>query len=110
MNLHNRKITALVLALASWPAAANAKQICGWYAIVYCSESRAGASAAADSGWGTVINTNHFRGFAPGNYCVVSGPQSKSSALADRKAALQQGVTQSAYVKRACADERYTGD
>ena len=91
------------------PSAASAKQICGWYSILYCSTSE-NAVHAANKGWGAVINTNHFRGFAPGKYCLVSGPQGRASALRDRADAIRQGYASSGYVKRACADEYYTGD
>jgi hypothetical protein len=90
--------------------AAEAKQMCGWYAIAYCSTSQPAVAAFANNGWGAVINTSNFRGFAPGKFCAVSGPQSKDSAARDMGYAIANGVTKSIYMKRACADEKYIGD
>jgi hypothetical protein len=90
--------------------AAEAKQMCGWYAIAYCSTSRPAVATFANNGWGAVINTTNFRGFAPGKFCAVSGPQSKDSAARDIGYAIANGTTKSAYMKRACADEKYIGD
>lgn len=114
MPLASKQIVLLTLAAAfvtpalAWPA--SAKQICGWYAIAYCSVNQAAVSKFANNGWGTVIKTSHFQGFARGQFCAVSGPQSKSSALQDRRNAIGNGVSNDIYIKRACADERYIGD
>ena len=89
---------------------ADAKQICGWYAIASCTRSQSDAANFASNGWGSVINTNQFSGLKRGYFCVVSGPQSKSSATRDKNAALADGVSTDIYIKRACADERSIGD
>jgi hypothetical protein len=92
------------------PSPAEAKQVCGWYVIAYCSTSEPAVSNFTNNGWGAVINTSNFRGFAPGKFCAVSGPQPKDSAARDLGYAIVNGVTKSAYMKRACADEKYIGD
>ena len=97
-------------AFATLTPAAEAKTICGWYAIAYCSTDRAAVGRFANNGWGAVIDTGHFRGFAPGRFCAVSGPQPKASAIQDRRNAIGNGVSDDVYIKRACADEYYTGD
>ncbi len=102
--------TAVLTATALTSTPAEAKQVCGWYAIAYCSTSNAAVVTFANNGWGQVINTSNYRGFAPGKFCAVSGPQSKSSADSDRRAALNTGATKSAYIKNACTDEANLGD
>jgi hypothetical protein len=94
--------------LLSTPA--QAKQICGWYVIAFCSPSQAAADDFAGRGWGAAIDTDVFRGFRHGLYCVVSGPQSKVSAIRDRRSAIGDGVSDDAYIKRACADSSDIGD
>ena len=101
-------LSGLAALTASSPS--EAKQVCGWYAIAYCSTSESAVGQFANKGWGAVINTNNFSGFAPGRFCAVSGPQPKSSAMADRRKAIGAGVSDDVYIKRACANEKYTGD
>jgi hypothetical protein len=99
-------LAAAALSLGSALAAAtpaNAKDICGWYAIIYCSPSEAGA-ISANKGWGSMIHTSAYRGFAPNRFCLGSGPQPKWSARLDRERALNSGVAKSAYIKYACTD------
>lgn len=84
---------------------ASAKQVCGWYAIAACTTSFSDANQFMSKGWGYVINTNDFAGLKRGYYCVVSGPQSKSSAERDRRVATEGGVASDMYIKRACVDE-----
>ncbi len=107
-----RPLTALVtlaaLTAASVPAAA--KDICGWYAIAYCTDSDAAAADFAGNGWGSVISTNEYVGLRAGLYCVVSGPQSKASAWRDREAAIANGVADDVYIKKACTDAVNVGD
>lgn len=91
-------------------SAANAKQVCGWYAIAYCSTNRAAVANFANEGWGAVINTNNFSGFARNKFCAVSGPQPKWSATEDRRKAIASGVSNDVYIKRACAEEQFIGD
>ncbi len=101
---------ALVAATAVSATPANAKTMCGWFAIAYCTQSEEAAGNFASNGWGAVIKTSKFTGFAPGKYCVVSGPQPKASAIRDRRAAIGNGVSDDVYIKRACADEMDIGD
>lgn len=101
---------ASLAALAISAAPASAKDICGWYAIAYCTDSEAAASDFAGNGWGTVIDTNTYVGLRAGLFCVVSGPQSKSSAWRDREAAIANGVSGDVYIKKACTDEAGIGD
>jgi hypothetical protein len=95
---------ALAVATLS-SSAAQAKQVCGWYAIAACTPSFRDANEFMTRGWGFVINTNDFSGLKPGFYCVASGPQSKASASRDRQAATANGVAKGIYIKRACVDE-----
>ena len=97
-----------VAVIASSPA--SAKQVCGWYAIAFCSPSQAAASQFGNGGWGQVIDTRQYAGLKPGFACVVSGPQPKASAARDRAAAISNGVSASTYIKRACTDEKNVGD
>ena len=99
-----------VFAALATASPADAKQVCGWYAIAYCSTSQSAVGTFANKGWGAVIDTNNFRGFARGQFCAVSGPQPKWSAASDREKAIAASVSKSVYIKRACADEKYTGD
>ncbi|MGL4397472.1 MAG: hypothetical protein ACRCS9_13105 [Hyphomicrobium sp.] len=90
--------------------AADAKPVCGWYAIVSCSSSKAEAEQVANGGWGQVIETSKYKGLKPGLYCVASGPQPKTSAARDRSAAIAQGLSAATYIKRACTDAANIGD
>lgn len=96
--------------LASLTAPAAAKDICGWFAIFACSKSKQAVINAAGSGWGAVIDTDDYIGLKSGLYCSVSGPQSKAGARRDRNNAVAEGVSSSAYIKRACTDENNLGD
>jgi hypothetical protein len=95
---------ALALTLAA-TATAEAAGSCGWYAIVSCTEDeQAARDFGSDTGWGMVINTDDYEGLSPGLFCVVSGPQSRASALRDVRAAKRQRIAADAYAKRACTD------
>ena len=98
------------LALAAGAEAAAAKTVCGWYVIAACTSSQSDAAKFANEGWGAVIDTNHYRGFKPDLFCVVSGPQGKSSAKVDLQHAIDNNVAPDLYIKRACADDKYLGD
>lgn len=102
--------TASLAVTAALAQPASAKDICGWYAIAYCTDNEAAASDFAGRGWGSAIATDVLKGFRPGLFCVVSGPQSKASAWRDRNAAIAQGVAGDVYIKHACADEATIGD
>ncbi|HAH10281.1 MAG TPA: hypothetical protein DCL48_09285 [Alphaproteobacteria bacterium] len=101
---------ALALGFGFGAVPAQARDVCGWYAIAFCSKGSGPAYDFADRGWGQVIKTNAYRGFQRGFFCVVSGPQSQASAKRDARLARQNGVSRSAYVKRACTDESNVGD
>jgi hypothetical protein len=103
-------ITLGLAGLLMTSAPVSAKNVCGWYAVVFCSPSEAKAITFVNGGWGALIKTKDYKGFKSGLYCVVSGPQPKSSALRDRKAAIAQGISASTYIKRACTDEKNIGD
>jgi hypothetical protein len=96
------------LIFAATPA--SAAQVCGWYAIASCTRVQSDAENFVNRGWGTVIDTTEYDGFAPGYFCVVSGPQSRSSAKRDVRAARANGISDEVYFKRACTDERNVGD
>jgi hypothetical protein len=103
--------SALILAAVLIQAVpAPAKNVCGWYVIAACSRSKAAAEDVASNGWGSVIDTNKYSGLRRNYFCVVSGPQSKASAISDRRNSIADGVSSDAYIKRACTDERNTGD
>jgi hypothetical protein len=110
MNTALRTGLALTLAVLAVPQTASARQVCGWYAIAFCATSRSAAENFANEGWGQVIRTSQYRGFRPGFYCVVSGPQSKASAQRDVRIARRDGVSSTAYAKRACTHESNLGD
>jgi hypothetical protein len=94
---------ALTAALVLGAVPAQAEPNCGWYAIAMCSKSHERADAFANkSGWGEVLITNNYQDLREGYYCVVSGPQSRANALADRDDARDNGISDSTYVKRAC--------
>ena len=97
-------------ALFALPVPAKAADICGWYAIAFCSRSQDAARDFSGRGWGAVVSTDGFKGFKPGYYCVLSGPQSKASARRDMEVAMADGVAPDMYIKRACADESLIGD
>jgi hypothetical protein len=97
-------------AALSTAAPANAKQTCGWYAVAFCSRSEAATTAFISKGWGILIDTSAFSNFPKGQYCGVSGPQSKASAERDRRAALKNGVSKSVTVRRSCADSAVFND
>ena len=103
-------LAAALVATAISATPAAGKPMFGWFAIAYCTQSQNAAGQFANIGWGAVIKTSKFTGFAPGQYCVVSGPQSKASAIRDRRAAIGNGVSDDVYIKRACADEPDIGD
>ncbi len=103
-------VTALVAAVINVASPAQAKTICGHYAIAFCSPDRKAAENFANGGWGTTIVTKNYEGLRAGYYCVVSGPQPQASAERDRIAAIANGVSASTYIKRACTDESNIGD
>ena len=109
LKLLARAATGIGMLLFSG-SAASPKQVCGWYAIAFCSPSQTEASTFANAGWGQVADTNKYKGFAPGQFCVVSGAQPKDSAQRDQTAAISNGVSASVYIKKACTDEANAGD
>ena len=109
MKAINQAILVLAGA-AALATPAQAKSVCGWYAIAACTRSFSDANAFMSKGWGFVINTSDFTGLKPGYYCVGSGPQSKSSAERDRRIATANGVAKGIYIKRACADDSRFGE
>ena len=109
--MKNILISALALAgMAAVTMPVQSKIVCGWYVIAACSHSRSAAEDVASNGWGSVIDTNKYKGLRRNYFCVVSGPQSKSSAISDRRNSIADGVSADAYIKRACTDERNIGD
>src|SRR5262249_29592192 len=58
---------------------------CGWYAISFCSKSRADAENWSRSRDGFVIDTDSpdYPNFRAGWYCVVKGPMSRTEALSE---------------------------
>jgi hypothetical protein len=106
-------VLAVALVAAALPAAAlpaEAKQVCDWYAIAFCSAEKSKAETFVNGGWGQLIDTNNYRGFKQGYFCVVSGPQPQASAERDRTAAIASGVSASTYIKHACTDAKNVGD
>jgi hypothetical protein len=96
---------ALVVALLLGAAPAQAKEVCGWYAIAFCSSDRTSAEDFVNDGWGAIIDTDDYDGLRGGLYCAVSGPQPRWSALRDRDNARKNGVSDTTYIKRACTDD-----
>jgi hypothetical protein len=101
---------AAAVAVFSASSPASAKQTCGWYAVAFCSKSEAATTAFINKGWGVLIVTSAFSNFPKGQFCGVSGPQSKASAERDRRAALKNGVSKSVTVRRSCADSAVFND
>ena len=91
-------------------AGSRSRPVCGWYVVAGCVQLEEGARALASKGWGSVINTDYYEGFQPGYFCVVSGPQSKASAVQDRRNSIADGISPDAYIKRACTDTAHSGD
>jgi hypothetical protein len=100
------KTTLGLAALAATAAAtlpARATEICGWYAIATCTSDYSAADEwVKNNGWGEVIDTSEFGGFRPGLFCAVSGPHKKAKAFRVRQTLLDDGYSDSAYIKRAC--------
>jgi hypothetical protein len=103
-------MTGALVSFAMTAPSASAKQVCGWYAIISCSSARAEAVEVVNKGWGTILDTDDYNGLAPGLFCVASGPQPKASAVRDLASANEQGLSDSAYIKRACTDAKNVGD
>jgi hypothetical protein len=104
------KFALTLAALASASIPAEAKNICGWYVIAACARSKAAVEDVASIGWGSIIDTNKYSGLRRNYFCVVSGPQSRASAISDRRNSIADGVPSDAYIKRACTDARNVGD
>ena len=102
--------TAAMGLVAAPGADARSRTVCGWYAIASCVSSEGDARAFANGGWGAVIDTDDYGGLRPGLFCVVSGPQSRSSAERDRRSAINKGVAPDVYIKRACTAAENVGD
>jgi hypothetical protein len=96
---------ALGVALVLGTAPAQAKEVCGWYAIAFCSSDRTSAEDFGNDGWGEIIDTDDYDGLRGGLFCAVSGPQPRWSALRDRDNARKNGVSDTTYIKRACTDD-----
>jgi hypothetical protein len=78
-------------------------QVCGWFAIYYCSRGYQDAAAFAGRYRGFVIDSSDPRlpNFRPGWYCVVEGPTSRSQALEWAAYARRDGYS-TAYAKSSC--------
>jgi hypothetical protein len=108
--MHNAlKCTLALAGVAAASMPVEAKNACGWYVIAACSHSKAAADDVAGNGWGSVIDTNKYSVLRRNYFCVVSGPQSKASAIGDRRNSIADGVSADAYIKRACTDARNIG-
>lgn len=77
-------------------------QVCGWFAIYYCSRTAGDAQRWASRYRGYVIDTTSARypNFRGGYYCVVDGPTNHGNAVG--LAASMRGVSPTAYAKISC--------
>lgn len=78
-------------------------QVCGWFAIYYCSRGYQDAARFAGRYRGFVIDSSDPRlpNFRPGWYCVAEGPTSRSQALSWAAYARRDGHS-TAYAKSSC--------
>jgi hypothetical protein len=78
-------------------------QVCGWFAIYYCSRGYQDAAGFAGRYRGFVIDSSDARlpNFRPGWYCVVEGPTSRSQAFSWAAYARRDGHS-TAYAKSSC--------
>jgi hypothetical protein len=85
------------------PKGTQVAQVCGWFAIYFCSRGYRDAARFAGRYRGFVIDSSDHRlpNFRPGWYCVVEGPTSRSQAQAWAAYARQDGH-HSAYAKSSC--------
>ncbi len=79
------------------------QNVCGWYAIHYCSKSYEVAASEARKFAGWVVNTNEpsYPKFAPGWFCSVLGPMAKQDADNIAAKAKDRGFP-TAYIKNPC--------
>jgi hypothetical protein len=78
-------------------------QVCGWFAIYYCSRGYGDAARFAGRYRGFIIDSSDPRlpNFRPGWYCVAEGPTSRSQALSWAAYARRDGH-RTAYAKSSC--------
>jgi hypothetical protein len=78
-------------------------QVCGWFAIYYCSRGYQEAASIAGRYRGFVIDSSDPRlpNFRPGWYCVVEGPAGRAQAMAWAAYARRDGYS-TAYAKSSC--------
>jgi hypothetical protein len=78
-------------------------QVCGWFAIYYCSRGYQDAARFAGRYRGFVIDSSDPRlpNFRPGWFCVVEGPTGRSQALSWAAYARRDGHS-TAYAKSSC--------
>jgi hypothetical protein len=78
-------------------------QVCGWFAIYYCSRGYQEAASVAGRYRGFVVDSSDPRlpNFRPGWYCVVEGPTSRALALSWAGYARRDGYS-TAYAKSSC--------
>lgn len=91
-------LLAASLLLACLPTTVGANQDC-WYAIAFCSADKTEAEAFLSKGWGKL-----FWGLKPGQWCVATGPQSRTSARRDRFDAIHSGVSAATHLRNHCTD------
>jgi hypothetical protein len=78
-------------------------QVCGWFAIYYCSRGYQEAASVAARYRGFVVDSSDPRlpNFRPGWYCVAEGPTGRLQALDWAAYARRDGFS-TAYAKSSC--------
>lgn len=84
------------------PGTIQVAQVCGWFAIYYCSRGAGDAQRWASRNRGHVIDTSSARypNFRGGYYCVVDGPTSHGNAV--NLANSMRRVSSTSYAKNSC--------
>ena len=93
-------LAAGVVLAAHASASATTFQGCGWYVIMGCAKSYAGAQRMAGNGF-LVVYTNDYPNFRDGWYCAAEGPFD-SRSRADSFLFQVEGNVPDAYVKNGC--------
>ncbi len=84
-------------------AAQSSQNVCGWYAIRFCSKIYQEAASSAARFNGFIIDTNDrkYPNFARGWYCSATGPMAKADAATEAAISKNAGFP-SAYIKNPC--------
>lgn len=79
------------------------RNVCGWYAIYYCSKDRSLAEVEARKASAYVVDTSDtkYPKFARGWFCSMNGPMDKDAASTSASSGRAKGFT-TAYIKNPC--------